>query len=131
MFYGRGAGGTPTASAVLGDLIDAAGNLRKGSHASIGRLPRAAICPIDEVRSEYYLNLEVADRPGVLHSVAGVFAEHGVSIRSMEQEGLGDEARLVFITHEALESAIQATLRDLGELDAVDRITSMLRVLGS
>jgi homoserine dehydrogenase len=131
MFYGRGAGGMPTASAVLGDLIDAAGNLRKGSHASIGRLPRAEICPIDEVRSEYYLNLEVADRPGVLHSVAGVFAEHGVSIRSMEQEGLGDEARLVFITHEAPESAIQATLRDLGGLDAVDRITSMLRVLGS
>ncbi|MCU1374153.1 MAG: hom [Actinomycetia bacterium] len=131
MFYGRGAGGLPTASAVLGDLIDAAGNLRKGAHASIGRLPRAEICPIDEVRSEYYLNLEVVDRPGVLHSVAGVFAEHDVSIRSMEQEGLGDEARLVFITHEAPESAIQATLRDLKELDAVGRITSMLRVLGS
>ena len=129
MFYGRGAGGAPTASAVLGDLIDAAGNLRKGAHASIGRLPRAGICPIDEVRSEYYLNLEVADRPGVLHSVAGVFAEHGVSIRSMEQEGLGAEARLVFITHEAPESAIQATLRDLKDLDAVERIASMLRVV--
>jgi homoserine dehydrogenase len=131
MFYGRGAGGAPTASAVLGDLIDAAGNLRGGSHASIGSLPRAEIRPIDEVRSEYYLNLEVVDRPGVLHAVAGVFAEHGISIRSMEQEGLGAEARLVFITHDARESAIQATLRDLGELDAVDRITSMLRVLGS
>jgi homoserine dehydrogenase len=129
MFYGRGAGGAPTASAVLGDLIDAAGNLRKGAHASIGRLPRAGICPIDEVRSEYYLNVEVVDRPGVLHSVAGVFAEHGVSIRSMEQEGLGDEARLVFITHEAAESAIQGTLRDLKELDAVGRIASMLRVV--
>jgi homoserine dehydrogenase len=131
MFYGRGAGGSPTASAVLGDLIDAAGNLRKGTHATIGTLPRAEISPIDEVRSEYYLNLEVVDRPGVLHSVAGVFAEHGISIRSMEQEGLGAEARLVFITHEAQESAIQATLHDLGELDTVDRITSMLRVLGS
>jgi homoserine dehydrogenase len=131
MFYGRGAGGSPTASAVLGDLIDAAGNLRKGTHATIGTLPRAEISPIDEVRSEYYLNLEVVDRPGVLHSVAGVFAEHGISIRSMEQEGLGAEARLVFITHEAQESGIQATLHDLGELDTVDRITSMLRVLGS
>ena len=131
MFYGRGAGGGPTASAVLGDLIDAAGNLRKGTHASIGRLPRAEIRPIDEVRSEYYLNLEVADRPGVLHAVSGVFAEHDVSIRSMEQEGLGDEARLVFITHDAPEAAIQATLRDLGELDSVGKITSMLRVLGS
>jgi homoserine dehydrogenase len=129
MFYGRGAGGAPTASAVLGDLVDAAGNLRKGAHASIGRLPRADICPIDEVRSEYYLNVEVVDRPGVLHSVAGVFAEHGVSIRSMEQEGLGAEARLVFITHEAPESAIQGTLRDLKELDAVERIASMLRVV--
>jgi homoserine dehydrogenase len=129
MFYGRGAGGGPTASAVLGDLIDAAGNLRRGAHASLGRLPRATIRPIDENRSEYYLNLEVADRPGVLHAVSGVFAEHGVSIRSMEQEGLGVEARLVFITHEAPEFAIQATLRDLAELDSVDRITSMLRVL--
>jgi homoserine dehydrogenase len=131
MFYGRGAGGMPTASAVLGDLVDAAVNLRKGAHASLGRLPRAEIRPIDEVRSEYYLNLEVADRPGVLHSVSGVFAEHGVSIRSMEQEGLGDDARIVFITHDAAEAAIQSTLRDLGELDAVKHITSMLRVLSA
>src|SRR5205085_12559073 len=106
-------------------------NLRSGSHASLGRMPRAELQPIDEVRSEYYLNLEVVDRPGVLHAVSGVFAEHGVSIRSMEQEGLGDEARLVFITHEAMETAIQATLRDLDQLDVVDRITSMLRVMGS
>jgi homoserine dehydrogenase len=129
MFYGRGAGGAPSASAVLGDLIDAAANLRQGTHASIGRLPRADIRPIDEIRSEYYLNLEVVDLPGVLHAVSGVFAEHAVSIRSMEQEGLGEEARLVFITHEAPESAIQSTLRDLRQLDAVGRITSMLRVL--
>jgi homoserine dehydrogenase len=131
MFYGRGAGGAPTGSAVLGDLIDAAVNLRRGAHATVGALPRATIRPIDEVRSEYYLNLEVADRPGVLHAVSGIFAEHEVSIRSMEQEGLGDEARLVFITHDAPESAIQATLRDLKELDTVGRITSMLRVVGS
>jgi homoserine dehydrogenase len=131
MFYGRGAGGSPTASAVLGDLVDAAGNLRRGTHASIGSLARADIQPIDETRSEYYLNLEVVDRPGVLHAVSGVFAEHAVSIRSMEQEGLGDEARLVFITHDAAESAIQATLRDLDQLDVVERITSMLRVMGS
>jgi len=131
MFYGRGAGGAPTASAVLGDLIDAAANRRRGTSANLGAFPRAAIRPIDEVRSEYYLNIDVVDRPGVLHSVSGVFAEHGVSIRSMEQEGLGDEARLVFITHEAQESAMQATLRDLRELDVVDRVTSMLRVIGA
>ena len=70
------------------------------------------------------------DRPGVLAAVAGVFGDHDVSIRSMEQEGLGDEARLVFITHVAREAAVQATLRDLRHLDAVDRITSVLRVVG-
>jgi len=131
MFYGRGAGGYPTASAVLGDLVDAAVNRRKGSHASVGALSKAIIRPIDEVETAYYLNLDVVDRPGVLAAVAGVFGRHGVSIRSMEQEGLGDEARLVFITHLAREAAVQATLRDLNHLDAVDRITSALRVIGT
>jgi homoserine dehydrogenase len=130
MFYGRGAGGYPTASAVLGDLIDAALNRAKGSHASVGTLAKAHIRPIDEVESAYYLNLDVLDRPGVLAAVAGIFGDHGVSIRSMEQEGLGDEARLVFITHVAREADVQATIRDLHHLDAVDRITSVLRVVG-
>ena len=127
MFYGRGAGGSPTACAVLGDLIDAAGNLRKGSSASLGSLARARMKPIDDVCSEYYLNLEVLDRPGVLAAVAGVFGEHRVSIRAMEQEGLGDEARLIFITHVAREADVQATLHDLRELDAVDRVGTVLR----
>ena len=91
--------------------------------------------PIDEVRSEYYLNLEVADRPGVLHAVSGVFAQHGVSIRSMEQEPLAhasdDGARLVFITHDAAEAAVQSTLHDLRQLDVVRAITSVLRVVGA
>jgi homoserine dehydrogenase len=130
MFYGRGAGGFPTATAVLGDLIDAAVNRARGSHASIGALAKARIRPIDEVETAYYLNIDVFDRPGVLAAVAGVFGAHGVSIRSMEQEGLGDEARLVFITHIAREAAMQATVRDLHHLDAVDRITSVLRVIG-
>ena len=130
MFYGRGAGGAPTASAVLGDVIDAALNRTRGSHASIGTLAKARIRPIDEVESAYYLNLDVFDRPGVLAAVAGVFGRHDVSIRSMEQEGLGGEARLVFITHVAREAAMQATIRDLHHLDAVDRITSVLRVVG-
>ncbi|MFP3900286.1 MAG: homoserine dehydrogenase [Acidimicrobiia bacterium] len=130
MLYGRGAGGFPTATAVLGDLIDAAVNRSKGSHASIGTLGEARIRPIDELETAFYLNLDVVDRPGVLAAVAGVFGRHGVSIRSMEQEGLGDEARLVFITHVAQEAAVQATLHDLGQLDAVDRITSVLRVVG-
>jgi homoserine dehydrogenase len=129
MFYGRGAGGLPTASAILGDLIDAALNRHKGSHASVGQLGTATIRPIDDVESAYYLNVEVLDRPGVLAQVAGVFAEHRVSIRSMEQEGLGDEARLIFITHRAREADVQATLRDLRDLEAVDRIGSVVRVV--
>jgi homoserine dehydrogenase len=130
MFYGRGAGGLPTASAILGDLIDAALNRHKGSHASVGQLGTATIRPIDEVESAYYLNVEVLDRPGVLAQVAGVVGEHRVSIRSMEQEGLGDEARLIFITHRAREADVQATLHDLRELEAVDRIGSVVRVVG-
>jgi len=130
MFYGRGAGGFPTASAILGDLIDASANVRKGSSASIGTLASVPIRPVDDAMSEYYLNLEVADRPGVLAAVAGVFGRHGVSIRTMEQEGLGDEARLIFITHVAREADVQATLRDLRDLDVVDRVVSLLRVVG-
>ncbi len=129
MFYGRGAGGYPTASAVLGDLIDAATNVRKGSSASVGVLGEARIRPIDDARSEYYLNLEVADRPGVLAAVAGVFGRHDVSIRAMEQEGLGDEARLIFITHTAREADVQSTMRDLRDLDVVDRVGTLLRVI--
>ncbi len=130
MFYGRGAGGSPTASAVLGDLIDAAANLRRGTHGSLGQLGPARLRPIEELQSAYYLRLEVRDRPGVLALVAGVLGRHGVSIRSMEQEGLGDEARLIFITHTAREAAVQATLRELGDLDEVDRVGAMVRVLG-
>ncbi len=96
----------------------------------MGTLGPATLAPIEDVESAYYLNLEVLDRPGVLAQVAGVFGEHGVSIRSMEQEGLGDEARLIFITHRARGAEVQATLRGLEALDAVDRIGSVLRVVG-
>jgi homoserine dehydrogenase len=130
MFYGRGAGGMPTASALLGDLVDAAANRQKGAHASIGVLSKAKLRSIDDVESEYYFNIDVADRPGVLAAVAGVLGRHNVSIRSMEQEGLGDEARLIFITHRARERDVQATLHDLRELEPVDRIGSVLRVIG-
>jgi homoserine dehydrogenase len=129
MFYGRGAGGEPTASAVLGDVIDASLNRHKGSHASVGQIGTATIRSIDEVVTAWYLNLEVLDRPGVLAQVAGAFGDHRVSIRSMEQEGLGGEARLIFITHRAREADMRATLHDLEALDAVDRIGSVLRVV--
>jgi len=130
MFYGRGAGGRPTASAVFGDLIDASGNLRRGHGAPICALERARIAPIGELESAYYLNVEVDDQPGVLAQVAAVFGDHGVSIRSMEQEGLGVGARLVFITHAARESDLQATLHGLRRLGAVRSIGSVLRVVG-
>jgi len=130
MFYGRGAGGSPTASAILGDLVDAAVNRHKGSHASVGQLGTARFRSIDDVESAYYLNVQVLDRPGVLAQVAGVFGDNQVSIRSMEQEGLGDEARLIFITHVAREADVRATLLTLSELESVDRIGSVLRVIG-
>jgi homoserine dehydrogenase len=129
MFYGRGAGGYPTASAVLGDLIDAAGNLRRNFHASLGTFAKVGIRPIDETTAEYHVVLEVVDRPGVLHAVTGVFARHGVSIRAAEQEGLGDDARLVFVTHDALEAAVQATLRELRDLEVVKQVGGFVRVI--
>ncbi len=131
MFYGRGAGGLPTASAVLGDVIDAALNTRQGSSASIGALGPATIASVDDSRCEYYVNLDVVDRPGVLATVAGAFGAHGVSISSMEQEGLGDEARLVFVTHTARDCDLRATLAELHELDAVRHAGSVIRVLGA
>ncbi len=131
MFYGRGAGGMPSASAVLGDVIDAAVNLSKGTHGTIGGFARTPIRPIDETSAEYLISLDVDDQPGVLHAVTGVFADHEVSIRTAEQEGLAEEARLVFITHEANEASVQATLRELRELEHVRRVGGLLRVIGS
>jgi homoserine dehydrogenase len=131
MFYGRGAGGSPTASAVLGDVIDAAVNLSEGTHASLGTLGKATIRGIDETSAEYLISLDVADQPGVLHAVTGAFAEHDVSIRAAEQEGNGPDARLVFVTHLAREADVQATVRRLRELDVVRRVGGFIRVIGS
>ena len=131
MLYGRGAGGGPTASAVLGDLVDAVKNLVGGGKgATIGDLVERPIRPIDDVESQFYLLMEVADQPGVLAAIAGEFGTHGVSIKSMEQRGIGDDARLVFITHRARESALSATLQALRGVEAVHRVGSMLRVMG-
>jgi homoserine dehydrogenase len=130
MLYGRGAGAMPTSSALLGDLIDAAHNLSIGGTGRAPVLAPAKLRPVAELRSQYYLALDVADKPGVLAAVAGVLGGHGVSIQSMEQQGLGDEARLVFITHVAREADVQATLDDLRALDAVRSIGGLLRVIG-
>ena len=130
MFYGRGAGGRPTASAVLGDVVDAAANLRQGTSAGVAGLAAARLRPMDELASQYYLSLDVADRPGVLEQVAAAFARHEVSIVQVLQTGMGGEARLVLVTHIARERAMQATLADLRGLESVDRVGSLLRVVG-
>jgi homoserine dehydrogenase len=131
MLYGRGAGGGPTAVAVLGDLVDAAKNLRSGAKgATFGTLTRVPIHPIDEVESQFYVTVDVADRPGVLSAIAGVFGKHDVSIQSMQQAGRGAEAHLIFVTHLAREADLRATMHDVGELDAVERVGSVLRVVG-
>lgn len=130
MLYGRGAGGRPSASAVLGDLVDAAHNVQKGGPGRNVPRRRVALWPMEELRSQYYVNIDVVDRPGVLASVAAVFGTHGVSIRSMEQVGLGEEAHLVFITHTAREADMRSTLDDLRKLEVVERIGGLLRVVG-
>ena len=130
MLYGRGAGGRPTASAVLGDLLDAAHHLRSGSAARPLQHSRAHMHPADDLRCAWYLNIDVLDRPGVLAAVATVFGDHDVSIRSMEQLGMGDEARLVFLTHVARQGDIMATVEGLRSLEVVEHVGGMLRVLG-
>jgi homoserine dehydrogenase len=130
MFYGRGAGGAPTASSVLGDVIDASVNLNKGAHASLGVLSKSNLRPMSSLRGEYLLPLEVTDRPGVLHAVTGIFARHDVSIRAAEQDGIGNGARLVFLTHEASEAAVQECIAELRKLDVVMRVGGLLRVIG-
>lgn len=130
MFYGRGAGGNPTASAVLGDVIDAALNALRGTHASMGTFTPVPITPIDDLECAFYITLEVVDRPGVLAAVAGAFGARNVSIASMNQDGARDDARIAFVTHVAREADIRATLADLHELDAVRHVGSVIRLLG-
>ncbi|MGC8627732.1 MAG: homoserine dehydrogenase [Acidimicrobiales bacterium] len=140
MLLGRGAGGLPTASALLGDLVDAAHNLSTKGAARKIELREVAVKSMDELRCPYYLSLWAVDRPGVLSSIAGVLGRHQVSVRSMEQdapepgpgtrEGPEGEARLVFVTHPACERDMQACLNELRLLEAVRRIGSLIRVVG-
>jgi homoserine dehydrogenase len=130
MFLGRGAGGLPTASAVLGDLLDAAHNRTSGGPGRSLTLRAIPQRPIDDLTSAYYLTLRVADRPGVLHAVAGILGDHRVSVRSMEQESSNDDgARLMFITHPALERDVQGCLHELRRLDVVYAIGGLIRVV--
>ena len=131
MFYGKGAGGAPTASAILGDLVAVA---RHKVNGGIG--PKESdyadlkIAQIGQTKTRYLIRLNVADKPGVLESVAHVFASHQVSIQTVRQTGAGDKAELIVMTHSSNESSLSATVKDLKNLPVVTDVASVLRVEG-
>jgi homoserine dehydrogenase len=131
MFYGQGAGGAPTASAVLGDLVAVARNRVVGGHgpgeSSYAALP---VRPISRVDTRYHISLDVADRAGVLSSVASVFAEHDVSIAAVRQQGRTDDASLVIVTHSAPDEALRSTVDKIAGLPVVHDVVSVMRVEG-
>ncbi|ONI83452.1 homoserine dehydrogenase [Saccharothrix sp. ALI-22-I] len=131
MFYGQGAGGAPTASAVLGDLVAVARN-----RVHRGRGPRESayaglpVRPMGQTPTRYHISLDVADRAGVLSQVAAVFAEHDVSIAAVRQEGRVDDASLVIVTHAATDAALRSTVDKIGGLPVVREVVSVMRVEG-
>jgi homoserine dehydrogenase len=131
MFYGAGAGGQPTASAVLGDIVTVVRNrlagLRGPDASTYAGLP---LVPIGDALTRYFVQLDVADRPGVLAPVADAFAQQGVSIKAMRQEGRGDEANLLIVTHTAREDALAKTVAALSAMSAVRAVDSVMRVEG-
>ncbi len=131
MFYGRGAGGAPTASAVLGDLVVAARN-RVTDARAMGESAYAElrIRPVAESRTRYHVSLDVADRPGVLAAVATAFSRQGVSIQTVRQEGRGDDAKLVIVTHRGTEAGLATTVEELRRLDVVRAVAGVMRVEG-
>lgn len=131
MFYGQGAGGAPTASAVLGDLVAVARNRvlggrgpRESAHANL------SVRPMGQTPTRYHVSLDVADRPGVLAQVAQVFANHGVSIAAVRQRDRLSTASLVIVTHLAPDAALEATIDELGKMDVVHEVVSVMRVEG-
>ena len=131
MFYGPGAGGAPTASAVLGDLVSAARNHLSGTRgAGESAYADRAVLPMGETRTRYHVAIDVDDRAGVLATVALAFAEHGVSIQTVRQEGRDDDAQLVVVSHWATDAQLSATVEHLRGLDIVREVTSVMRVEG-
>jgi homoserine dehydrogenase len=131
MFYGAGAGGTPTASAVLGDLVAVARNRLAGTRgpdaSTYAGLP---VMPMGETLTRYHVSLDVDDRPGVLAPVAEAYARHHVSIEAVRQASRGQEAQLVIVTHTARDADLAATIRDLEALPMVRSVVSVMRVEG-
>jgi homoserine dehydrogenase len=131
MFYGRGAGGAPTASAVLGDLVTVARNrLAETKGAGASTYAARVILPMGEVVTRYHVAIDVDDRAGVLAAVAQAFAEHGVSIQTVRQEGRGADAQLVVVSHTATDAQLSATVQGLHGMDIVRDVTSVMRVEG-
>jgi homoserine dehydrogenase len=131
MLYGRGAGGLETGSAVLGDLVDIARQRAQGARGvGCTCLYERPVRGMEDTDTQYYVALDVADRPGVLAQVAAVFGDHEVSIRSVLQRGKGAQAQLVLVTHLAREGAMRAVLDGLRGLAAVTNLASVMRVEG-
>jgi len=131
MFYGRGAGGAPTASAVLGDVVAVARNKmsgRRGPGESI--YADLKVKSVSNAITSYYISLEVQDRPGVLAQISQKIADNNVSIQTVRQDGLENAAQLVIRTHKALESDLAKTLEDLRKLEVVKEISDYMRVEG-
>ncbi len=131
MFYGQGAGGAPTASAVLGDLVAVARNRVQGARGP-GESTYAdlAVRPMGDAITRYHVSLDVADKAGVLARVAQAFARHDVSLQTVHQEGRGDDAALEVVTHTARDAALAATVADLRDLDVVRAVARVMRVEG-
>jgi homoserine dehydrogenase len=131
MFYGAGAGGTPTASAVLGDIVAVARNRLAGTHGpELSTYAELPVLPMGDTLTRYHVSLDVDDRPGVLAPVAEAFARHDVSIEAVRQTSRGDEALLIIVTHEARDAALAATVSKLEALPVVRAVASVMRVEG-
>ena len=131
MFYGPGAGGSPTASAVLGDLVTVARNrLADARGAGESSYADRAVLPMGETLTRYHVGIDVEDRTGVLAAVATAFAEHDVSIQTVRQEGHGEDAQLMVVSHVATDAQLAATVEHLRTMEIVREVTSVMRVEG-
>jgi homoserine dehydrogenase len=132
MFYGRGAGGAPTASAILGDVLAVSRHI---AHNSVGQRETdyadRDIAPIETTKTKFLIRLEVQDKSGVLASIAQVFATQGVSIQTVDQNGRDKDAELIIVTHLATEGELKATVEALKTMDIVSKISSVIRVEGA
>ena len=131
MFYGAGAGGTPTASAVLGDIVAVARNRLAGTRGpELSTYAELPVLPMGDTLTRYHVSLDVADKPGVLAPVAEAFARHGVSIQAVRQTSRGEDALLIIVTHEARDADLAATISELKALPVVRAVASVMRVEG-